>query len=275
MIDDANKNELIEQYVQGKLSGNLLDEFKNKLAADAVFRNEVALEQALVRNLKEAGRNAMRLQFENYHQEMTQQSYQHAPTQVAPSWIDKVKEFINDKLTWLNAKPYWAMAVASIILLVTSTLLFFNTRTTPEDIYAAYYTPYPVETFRSAPSGIDLATEAAVAYNAGDYQRSISLYKQLLATGADEKALFYLANAYLAANLPQQAINTYETYLQQYQEFAPEAKWYLGLSYIKVGQDSKAKKLFTELATNPTPEPEYSDKAKEILKKYKFKEDAE
>ncbi|KAA5541576.1 tetratricopeptide repeat protein [Adhaeribacter rhizoryzae] len=273
MIDDANKNELIEQYVQGKLSGNVLAEFKNKLAADAAFRNDVALEQAIVRNLKAAGRNAMRLQFENYHQEISQESYRYAPTQAEPSWADKIKEFINDKLAWLNAKPYWAMAAATIILIITSTLIFFNTQTSSAEIYTAYYTPYPIETFRSAPNENALATEAAVAYNAGDYQHSISLYKQLLATAADEQALFYLGNAYLSAGLTQQAISTYETYLQQYQEFAPEAKWYLGLSYIKAGQDSKAKAIFKELAANP--ENEYSDKAQEILKKYKFKEAAE
>ncbi|MGV3586442.1 MAG: tetratricopeptide repeat protein [Adhaeribacter sp.] len=272
MIDDANKNELIEQYVQGKLSGDLLAEFKNKLAADAAFRNDVALEQAVVRNLKAAGRKAMRLQFENYHQEISQESSRYAPTQAEPSWIDKVKEFINDKLAWLNAKPYWAMAAATIILLVTSTLLFFNTKTSSEEIYTAYYTPYPIETFRSAPSENNLAAEAATAYKAGDYQRSISLYKQLLATTADEQALFYLGNAYLSAGLTQQAISTYETYLQQYQEFAPEAKWYLGLSYTQANQDSKAKKLFQDLAANP--ENEYSNKAKEILKKYKFKASA-
>ncbi|GEO02912.1 hypothetical protein AAE02nite_05760 [Adhaeribacter aerolatus] len=275
MIDDANKDELIEQYVQGKLRGKLLDEFKNKLAADAAFRADVALEQAMVRNLKTAGRAEIRLKFEHFHQEMPRESYSYTPAKAEPSLLEKLKEIIAEKLTLLNAKPYWAMAAASVVLLIAATFIFFNTQTAPAEIYGAYYTPYPIETFRSAPTENTLATQAAAAYNAGDYQRSITLFKQILAQEANEQALFYLGNAYLSANRPQEAINTYKLYLQKYREFENEAKWYLGLSYIKVGKYSEAQKLFAALAANQNPDNDYQEEAKQILKKYNFKKTAD
>ena len=274
MIDDENKNELIEQYLQGKLSGKLLDEFKYKLATEAAFRTEVALEQAIVRNLKAVGRTEMQLKFENFHQEMPRASYEPAVARPEPSLLEKLTAFINEKLAHLNARPSLVMVAATVVLIIACTIIFrlFTSQSSPEEIYEAYYAPYPIETFRSAPAEKNLIAEAANDYNDGDYQRSINLFKEILAQEADEKTLFYLGNAYLSANMAQEAINTYKTYLQTYKEFANEAKWYLGLSYIKVRKDSEAKQLFQELATNQNPENDYQDEAKEILKKYKFKE---
>lgn len=269
-MDELNQNELIEQYVQGKLSGPQLTAFKNRLATDAAFRTEVALEQAVIRNLKTVGRAEMKTKLESFHAEITPAPYAPAPTEGA--LLNQLKEYISGVLAWLTAKPYLAMAAASVVILLISTLVFFNHRPGPAAIYAAYYEPYPLETYRSAPATDSLAAEAALAYQAGNYPRSITLFKQVLANKKDEKALFYLANAYLSAGRPRLAIRTYQTYLQNYQEFAPEASWYLGLSYVKAGQPRAAQKIFTALAHHQTPENEYQTKAAEILEKYNFKE---
>ncbi|QMU29984.1 tol-pal system YbgF family protein [Adhaeribacter radiodurans] len=256
MMDDFDKDELVEQYLLGQLQGEALTDFKRRLATDESFKKEVAVEQAILRNLKTVGRQQRQQQFENFHLEIAEEP----ETEV--------------KVVKMNTQRYFLMAAASIVLIITSILAINNLITrqsTPEAIYQAYYEPYLIPRFRGAPIEADQRTGAIEAYRAGDYLLSIQLFEQFLAKENDEKSLFYLGNAYLAANKPEAAIKTYLTYLQQYKQFETPSKWYLGLSYIKVENNAEAKKVLKEVAANKAPDNIYREKAKEILSKRKFK----
>ena len=70
MINDTNKNEMIEQYLRGELSGDLLKEFTHKLSTDSNFKKEVSLERAIVKNLQTVGRKQWQHKLESFHQEL-------------------------------------------------------------------------------------------------------------------------------------------------------------------------------------------------------------
>jgi tetratricopeptide (TPR) repeat protein len=269
MIDETNKNEAIEKYLLGELTGEQLAAFREKLAADAGFRKEVALEQAIMRNLKTVGRAELRQKLEGFHQEMEPVWQADEPEAAQPlaQPAPRPKPVIQ-----LKIKRHILMAVASVALLIafTLTLRTINqTRNTPEAIFESYYEPYEeIAVMRDVPTKIAIKNEAAMAYNERNYRRSIQLFKIVLEKEKDEEALFYLGNAYLSANMPLEAIDTFEAYLKDFDTYQTEAKWYLSLSYLKAGKDQKARKLLNELAQTPGPENPYRDKAAEILSRF-------
>jgi tetratricopeptide (TPR) repeat protein len=275
MIDDTNKNELIEKYLLGELKGERLEAFKEKLAADAGFRKEVALEQAIVRNLKTVGRADLRLKLEGFHQEMgpVMEMEDRGQLQVQQEIAEEQGQPVSGKVIQLHPRHYLLMAAASLALLIASTLTLhtiYQNRNSPEAIFESYYEPYDdLAVLRDIPTKAAIKTEAALAYNERNYRKSIQLFKIVLEKEKDEDALFYLGNAYLSANMPLEAINTFEAYLSAFENYKTEAKWYLSLSYLKAGKDQKARSLLKELAAEEeSAENPYRDKANEILSTY-------
>jgi tetratricopeptide (TPR) repeat protein len=269
MIDDTNKNEIIEKYLLGELKGERLEAFKEKLAADAGFRKEVALEKAILRNLKKVGRTDLRLKLEAFHQEMGPVMEMENLEQPEA----QEQQPVSRQVIRLNPRRYLLMAAASMALLIACTLTLhtlYQNRHTPEAIFESYYEPYEdIAVMRDIPTKIAIKNEAAMAYNERNYRKSIQLFKIVLEKEKDEEALFYLGNAYLSSNMPLEAINTFEAYLSEYENYKTEAKWYLSLSYLKAGKDQKARKLLKELAAErESPANPYRDKANEILSSY-------
>jgi tetratricopeptide (TPR) repeat protein len=269
MIDETNKNEAIEKYLLGELKGEQLAAFREKLASDAGFQKEVALEQAIVRNLKAVGRSDLRMKLERFHQEMDPvwETDEAEAAEPIPPPPPRPKPVIQ-----LKIKRHILLVAASVALIIASTLTLRTinqTRNSPEAIFESYYEPYDnIAVMRDVPTKIAIKNEAAMAYNERNYARSIQLFKIVLEKEKDEEALFYLGNAYLSANMPLEAISTFEAYLKDFEDYKTEAKWYLSLSYLKAGKDQKARKLLEELTEDRSPENPYRDKAAEILSRY-------
>jgi tetratricopeptide (TPR) repeat protein len=271
MIDETNKNEAIEKYLLGELTGEQLAAFREKLAADAGFRKEVALEQAIVRNLKTVGRADLRQKLEGFHQEMEPVWEADEPEAAAaplpPQPVSRPQPVIQ-----LKIKRHILLAAASLALVLAVTLTLRSirqTQNTPEAIFESYYEPYDeIAVMRDVPTKTAIKNEAAMAYNERNYRRSIQLFRIVLEKEKDEEALFYLGNSYLSANMPLEAIDTFEAYLKDFDTYEIEAKWYLSLSYLKAGKDQKARKLLQELAQTQGPENPYRDKAAEILSRF-------
>jgi tetratricopeptide (TPR) repeat protein len=270
MMDETNKNEAIEKYLKGQLKGEQLVAFEDQLSNDARFRQEVALERAIVRNLKTVGRADMRSKLESFHQEMgpVLETRVGLEEEEAPLGVQQPH---NGKVIKMNTRQYLMMAAASIALVLACTFTlrnYYQSRHTPEALFESYYEPYDdIAVMRDIPTKAAIKNEASMAYNERNYRKSIQLFKIVLEKEKDEEALFYLGNAYLSANMPLEAISTFEAYLKDFSEYKTEAKWYLSLSYLKAGKDQKARDLLNELAGMKEPDNPYKDKASEILSK--------
>lgn len=260
MIENTNKDELIEQYLLGELSGDLLNEFKEKLAADDQFKKDVAMQSAFIRNIKTTGREEWTLKLKAIHNEMNFAGVKAEEKPVAKK-IVPLKSFYQ--------KKYYLAVAASIILIIFSTFLLINMNNRPgaERVFQTFYQPYPdlEPDTRSFPlSNYSVKKDAFKAYNEGNYLESIQLFKSILAQGEDEIVLFYLGNAYLSADKAKEAESIFQNYLNNYTEFAPESKWYLSLSYLKQGKVNEARKLLEELFKGNK---DYSKKAGDVLNK--------
>lgn len=257
MIDDANKDELIEQYLSGEMSGSLLDEFKEKLAANEEFRKEVALQTALVRNIKAAGRKEWAMKLGNIHNGMNLSG--------SEDELPRVEKGNVKSINILYQKRYLVGIAAAVIVILFSVWFFTVNNSGTNPVFASYFKPYPslMQTTRGLPREPAGERDAAfTAYRNGEYSASIKLFNSILGKQPDEEALFYSGNAYLCINEAGQAESAFKKYLATYKEFAVEAKWYLGLSYLKQGKINDAKALLTSLAHDGN---DYSKKAEEVI----------
>lgn len=261
MNEHDHNDDLIGQYLLGQLEGDVLEKFKERLASDEIFRNEVALQKAMIQNIKAVGRNEWKEKLQYMHNNLNILSDETGEEMTVSKQLASVKSFYQNK--------YFLWAAASVILIVVSTLLIVsnNNGQNTDHIFVAYYQPYPdlePGTRSLTTKDSTLRKQAFNAYNAGDFLESIRLFSAVLNKGEDEIVLFYLGNAFLSADKPAEAESIFKQYLNKYTEFAPDSKWYLSLSYLKQNKIKDARKLLEEVAVGNN---NYSIKAEEILSK--------
>jgi len=261
-MEDTNKEDIVEQYVQGQLKGSRLEEFKQKLALDDRLRKQVEVEEAIIKNLKREGRHAYKLKLQRLHQQMNAGTESNKPAGRQVSLGER-------RLRLFSAHRYWWLVAASVALFLVCTLLYttyFTQPTNPDTLFAAYYQPpSSMQGMRGSSNqdGAEAKTAAFASYNQGKYGQSIALFKRALAKEKDETVLFYLGNAYLAADMPNQAIQTFSEYQHTYREYEVEVNWYMSLSYLKTGNVPEAKKILEALAKR---ENRFRDQADHLLK---------
>jgi TolA-binding protein len=257
MTEDYKQDEIIELYLTGEFQGEELQAFKERLSADAEFRNQVALQRAIAHNIRVIGRKEWTAKLESIHQEISGAAQETVQVKQLMARPGVQKKFF--------------LSMAAALILVAFSAIFLITRRErggPEKIFISYFKPYPSveqDTRQLAEDIPAIRKEAFRAYNNGDYPASIQLFKSILAKEEDELVLFYLGNAYLSVDDVREAAVIFQRYLNRYREFASEAKWYLSLSQLKQGKTEEAKKLLEELAGQRN---DYQDEAKEILNRW-------
>lgn len=164
-------------------------------------------------------------------------------------------------------QPYWKpLAVAASIGLIIM-LVIWNKPEDPTKLYAKNFEPYP-NIFEPIVRGEDYVvnkrTRAFAAYESGDYQEAAILFNELLTEKEEPGVLLLLSNANLILGNTKEARNNLITLINDFEEYDVQAKWYLGLSYMKEGDVKSAKLILQELSDS---EYSYSNKAKELLKR--------
>ncbi|MBT2159627.1 tetratricopeptide repeat protein [Zobellia barbeyronii] len=138
----------------------------------------------------------------------------------------------------------WAMA-ASVALLIGLGWLGYNnfSGTDYNALYNDNFQDYPNTVYaitRGAETDSSFERAAYVAYETNDNTKAIELFTELKETYDSENVSFYLAQSYLKNNQLGEAISLFNEVVEERGEFAPQALWYLSLSYIKDKQKQNA-----------------------------------
>jgi tetratricopeptide (TPR) repeat protein len=148
----------------------------------------------------------------------------------------------------------WFMAVAvavllGLLLLTWYTMIHDKKPTTPEGIFAAYFTPYrdPVNV-RGSETTDDSRYQANEAYRAGDYPRASAGYAQI--ENPVDADLFYHGLSSLLSADTEQAIALLTQVASRSGDFQQQARWYLALTYVKQGRYAQARILLAQIADN-------------------------
>lgn len=164
---------------------------------------------------------------------------------------------------------YATLAAAALIgaFLIIRTILPSND---PDRIFNTYYKPFdaisPVT--RNINNGeSDPYSSAIGSYKAGDYQRAAAGFSVVL--GKDSRGTsseFFMGLSELALENYPRAVNLLSGVANNSGEYAKEAKWYLGLAWLKTGNKEKAMECFEFLAGS---DGFYRDRSEKILRRLK------
>ena len=234
--------ELIEKYIQNRLSAEEELVFNKLLKNNSAFKEEVELHAKIKKVVT--------------HEDDT-------------NFRNLISDIENKARSTSYKRSYkkWLVA-ASIILLFGLGYNSINSNTTStQELFASYFEPY-----RNVVHPIERSTEqqdkkaiAFMAYEKGEYEKAITLFTELYNSSKEPYYLFYKANALLKLEKADEAIPLLLEHLKTKDTLTEKTKWYLALAYLKIEDSEKAKALLNTIIT----EGAYKNKeAEELLKKF-------
>ena len=241
----------IEDFIDGDLEGELLDEFELELHDNTDLIAEIKLRKQINESIKENDIFNLRNEL-NAARESVQ--------------VKKIKMIVPDAKT--EHIKFWRNSVAILIVLLGIAGVLKNSFVSI-DTYDNYFDAPSWSPERSVTSEISLMQQANILYLNADYAEVIKVLDQ--SPGADvENPVF---NFYKAASL--QALNNYSDAISVYSKvieqgdnlFLEEAKWYRSLCYLKQGEYEKSK---TELLAIIERKGHFENDAKAIIRRLKY-----
>lgn len=238
------ETDLADRYYRGELSSDERREFERQMEQDAELKKKVLLHKDLLEGI-------------DYHFSQGLKS----KLQQADQGSESVTKGVKHRHLWKGLG-----VAASVLFLFLLGYLLLDQQASPEEVYQAYYQPYPniinpVE--RSAGQTEDDLSTAMRAYEQGRYQDAIALFEQQF----DELSpsyRFYLALSYLETDQNQQALKLLEEVEKIGDEtFYLPSLWYQALANLAAGKTEEAQMVLQKLihAGDNT----YSSKAEEIV----------
>lgn len=243
-----NEFKNIEQYFEGKLHGETLREFEERLKTDESFASLVDRYKAAIKGIRLFGKEELKKKLKTIHNEL------------------EIKE---------TKKPFdikWYLAAASVAAIITIVTVFYFTadQTYSNDkLYAMHYQTYDADiSTRSGIPNSELALfKALEQYNAKNYEEATVLFNEILTNDkSNMEALFFLGLSQMEQEKFDDAIRSLESIIEcESVIYMSNARWYLGLCYLKADNNKKALEQFKTIAADTSALK--NDIASEILSK--------
>jgi tetratricopeptide (TPR) repeat protein len=244
-----NKNKhLISKYLDGELDALTAARFEEELLNNPALRAETDLYQKLVKALADSEVMQLRMQLNEIHEKVSPE-----PVRYAKPRVRKAARI--------------AVAASFSLLLGFSVLNYFQSGTT-QKLIEKYYQPYEVtSTNRSGTANADKTLRIALEkYQNRQYGEAVVLFEKALASDPGQMATqLYSGISYFEIAEYINATKSFTRVIEHNDNlYIEQAKWYLGLCYLKNEEKEKAVRQFSEIAKSDSY---YSAKAKAILKK--------
>lgn len=197
------------------------------------------------------------------HKEVTQfvksSIIQKAETEIGPE---------NPKISWYKTTLTRTISISAAATLA----LFFVVRsfiapTSPQNLFETNYKPY--QAFTSVTRSDDNNTvnynQAIVNYRQGNYELAAIEFELLMKSDTFNVAPYFFAGlSQIELGNYNKAIELLNEVVVKNRDFSTEARWYLGLTYLKTGDTLKSITYFTDLKENSSY---YKNQATNLLKK--------
>lgn len=222
-----NKSDLIDKYVQNKASAEELEEIRRLLVDDAAFKRELSFQMGLREAIK----------------------------RTEGSEIKQYLKGLDQKSTGTRRFPLlWRVAAVLVLVGGLAAGWFFNIGPNYERLYAENFEPYPnvvAPLVRSGSLQDSQLKEAFRYYDTEDYTRAAAAFKAAYDNDQIGSANFYYAISVMADGKIDRAIIALEDPDWQIPENYQEATyWYLGLSYLKLGNKESARMYLEKVAAH-------------------------
>lgn len=156
-----------------------------------------------------------------------------------------------------------AAIFAGIMIVLNATSGDMNER-----LYQKYYQPMNDGSLTIRGQDEILSEEfdnAMNLYQDGEYEQSESMFSTLVNTYPEHPEFALLEGlSKMGVGEYSQSATIFESFLDRFDTYIPEAQWYLSLCYIKLDRPDEAKKLLSELTSL---DGKFGDDSKRMLKK--------
>jgi tetratricopeptide (TPR) repeat protein len=179
-------------------------------------------------------------------------------------------EIVIKRTPSIFAKKKFYYAAASMALLIATGGLIQRIASPDMDsseVFEKYYTPYEITvTHRSGNTEVDrLLLNAFEKYEEKNYEQALVLFEEVLETRKNDMALnLYSGISYMEEEKYQKAKTSFDNIISDKDNlFIEQAKWYLGMCYLKTENTEKAEFVLKEIIKE---ESYYKDVAVKVLK---------
>src|SRR5690606_12517288 len=175
--------DLIERYFSNELDAEEKEVLMSRLASEESLKKRFEQERLLVNAIKIQGAANTLAHLKGIERSLTTVPFRR--------WI------------------YYA-AAASVTLFIATWFFLWPTPKQSEDLFAAYFEPAPklVEPITRGARDVTERMKAFQAYEAAEFDRSVSLFEEILKDGEDAGVYLLLGNACLTQNKNEQAIES-------------------------------------------------------------------
>jgi hypothetical protein len=247
-MSEVLKNiELIENYVEGKLSENERRDFETRLIIDGDFKEEYDLYKSVVAGIKAAGFDDLKAKLKLADDELDSNN------------IVKLKTVKRS-----NTRVYLSIAASIVLILGIAFIWKINTINDLSRMADSMY-----EKEKGLPVEMSINTkglnDAMNSYKTGDYQSAKNYLTDILNYNpANDTTNFYLG----VINYELNDFKGAESFLSSVEptsKLYSKAEYRLLLTYMKLNSKEHAEQTCTQILSNPNHP--YLDKAKLISKK--------
>jgi hypothetical protein len=242
----------IEAFIEGRLEGEQLDEFKTELDFNTDLKAEVSLRKNVDSAVGEIDIMSLR-------DKLNQTKKEIESTEIKSLVPDSGSE----KMHW------WKIGAAVIVFMMAIGGLLRNEISSSGQLYENYYQSPQWSSQRSVTSDMGYLQEANSYYISGEYEKAISLYNEALENSSEKYVYhFYKGASFQNLGNYKQAIPEYAEVIEQGDNiFIEEAEWYKSLCYIKLGQKELARENLLAIIDRKGF---YENDAKAILRKLRY-----
>lgn len=214
--------ELIEAYLNNQLNSKDLEEFEQRLKNEDNFKIKVDDIKTILLGIE---------------------------TQVLKEQLNVFHEVVNSEDTFHIKKedeeerriPWIYMAIAAMLIIALGSFWFLRTDSN-ENLYASYFTPDPGLPTTMSSQGNYEFYRAMVDYKQRNYNTAIASWQtQLLAKPENDTLNYFIGVAQMANKNEVVSIESLQKVTEaSASTFKSEAYFYLGLAYLKTGDQAQA-----------------------------------
>ena len=243
-----NDQEMMENYVMGRLDETAVHDFEQRLQNEPKLQEGFNEYKLLVAGIKFSGRHQLQNRLKAIEREFSEK----------PAETKTVR---------LIHRKFYYIAASLAAIVVSAVLIFQLQGPSPQQLAQSYFSPYPTTigaATRSMNQPSSALSDAMNNFEAGNYDKSIELLKALPPGKNTYIIKFYLANAYQAKGSFPEAEKIYSALQQQDGELQTQVSWYLSLCYLEQKKTDLARNELQRLKEGNSS---YKLKATQLLDK--------
>jgi hypothetical protein len=244
--------DLIENYLDGKLTEKELSDFEIRLKTDQEFAREVETHREVNSFIKKKAK---------------MEEFKSTLTEAADDYFNEQNPLQKKtlRISWV-----YKTAAAVLILIATSMGLYLLLKpVSPEKIYAQYYQPYPTDVFtRSDNTNKSDFILALQQFQQKNYKKALEIFSIMPESDSLKVTIsFYCGLSYLETGNNESAIICLQkATTDETNAIYTVAQWYLSLAYLKNNETDKAIPILEKIKASGAYNAEKASKVLEELK---------